>query len=32
LPLLVMAGTTLGLAGMITGLVAGLVPRRRRHH
>jgi hypothetical protein len=28
LPLLVMAGTTLGLAGMITGLVAGLVPRR----
>ena len=30
LPLLVMAVTTLGLAGMITGLVAGLLPRRGR--
>ncbi len=32
LPLLVMAVTTLGLAGMITGLVAGLLPRRGRRH
>ena len=32
LPLLVMAVTTLGLAGMITGLVAGLLPRRTRPH
>jgi hypothetical protein len=32
LPLLVMAVTTLGLAGLITGLVAGLLPRRRHRH
>lgn len=30
LPLLVMAGTTLGLAGLITGLVLGVLPQRRR--
>ena len=29
-PLLVMAGTTMGLSGMITGLALGLVPRRGR--
>ncbi len=30
-PLLVMAGTTMGLSGMITGLTLGLLPRRRRN-
>ena len=30
LPLLVMAGTTMGLAGLLTGLVLGLVRLRRR--
>jgi hypothetical protein len=30
LPLLVMAGTTMGLAGLFTGLVLGLLRRRRR--
>ena len=29
-PLLVMSGTTMGLAGMITGLVLGLVRRARQ--
>jgi hypothetical protein len=29
-PLLIMAGTTMGLSGMITGLALGLVPRRTR--
>ena len=30
LPLLVMAVTTMGLAGLLTGLVLGLLPLRRR--
>ena len=30
-PLLVMAGTTMGLSGMITGLTLGLLPMRRRN-
>ena len=30
-PLLVMAGTTMGLSGMIAGLALGLIPRRRRN-
>jgi hypothetical protein len=30
LPLFVMASTTMGLAGMITGLAIGLMPRRAR--
>lgn len=30
-PLLVMAATTMGLSGMITGLALGLVPRHRRN-
>ena len=30
LPLLVMAGTTMGLAGLLTGLVLGLLRLRRR--
>jgi hypothetical protein len=30
-PLLVMAGTTMGLSGMIAGLVLGLIPRRGRN-
>ena len=30
-PLLVMAATTMGLSGMITGLTLGLLPKRRRN-
>jgi hypothetical protein len=30
-PLLMMAGTTMGLSGMIAGLALGLIPRRRRN-